>query len=152
MEVIEKAKEIGSNLESSVKDLGQKIEDGLDVVSHKTSEAFDNLASYMPFSNLAKKDNDTLQIEVDLAGVNKKDINISIEDGILNVSAIRHYKNELNRDSYYLCESSFGKLERRFSLPDNIDSEKIDAEFKDGRLIIKLEKLEASKARNISIK
>ena len=152
MEVIQKAKEIGSKVESSVKEFGEELEKGAEVVVNKAAETFDNLASYIPFSNLAKKEDSVLRIEVDLPGVDKKDINIQIEDGVLSVSAIRHYKNELTKDSYYLCESSFGKLQRRYSLPDNIDSEKIDATLKDGRLTIELHKTQESKAKKISIK
>jgi len=151
MEVIQKAKELGSEIEKGAKELGSEIEKGAELVVNKASEAFDNLASYIPFSNLAKKKDSGLQIEVDLPGVKKEDISLRVEDGILTVSAIRHYKNELTKDSYYLCESSFGKLERRYSLPDNIDSEKIDAELKDGRLTIELQRTEASKAKKISI-
>jgi len=140
MKVLQKAKEIGTKIEKSV-----------DELATKASETFDNLASYIPFSNLAKKD-DLLQIEVDLPGVDKKDINISIEDGTLSVSAVRSYKNELKEDSYYVCESSFGRLERRFTLPENIDTQKIDAKLVDGRLTILLQKTEESKPRKISIK
>ena len=152
MEVVQKAKEIGAKVESGAKELGSELEKGAELVVNKASEAFDNLASYIPFSNLAKKEDSVLRVEVDLPGVDKKDVSLQIEDGVLIVSALRHYKNELTRDSYYLCESSFGKLERRYSLPDNIDSEKIDAELKDGRLTIELQKTEASKAKRISIK
>jgi HSP20 family protein len=152
MEVIQKVKEIGSKVENSVKELGAELEKGAELVANKTTETFDNLASYIPFSNLAKKEDSVLRIEVDLPGVDKKDVNIQVEDGVLSVSAIRHYKNELTKDSYYLCESSFGKLQRRYSLPDNIDNEKIDAELKNGRLTIELHKTQEAKAKKISIK
>jgi len=152
MEVIQKAKEIGSKVENSVKELGIELEKGAELVTNKAVKTFDNLASYIPFSNLAKKEDSVLRIEVDLPGVDKKDINIQIEDGVLSVSAIRHFKNELTKDDYYLCESSFGKLQRRYSLPDNIDSEKIDAQLKDGRLTIELHKTEESLAKKIYIK
>jgi len=152
MEVIQKAKELGSEIEKGAKELGSEIEKGAELVVNKASEAFDNLASYIPFSNLAKKKDSGLQIEVDLPGVKKEDISLKVEDGVLTVSAVRHYKNELTKDSYYLCESSFGKLERRYSLPDNIDRENIDAELKDGRLTIGLQRTEESKAKKISIK
>ena len=71
---------------------------------------------------------------------------------MLIVSAVRHYKNELNSDSYYICESSFGKIERRFALPENIDTEKVSANFKDGRLEIELQKTEKAKPKSITIK
>jgi HSP20 family protein len=141
MEVLESAKQLGS-----------KIEKGAELVVNKVTETFDNLASHIPFSNLAKKEASTFHIEVDLPGVDKKDVNINVEDDVLVISAIRHYKNELSRDDYYICESSFGKFERRYTLPDNVDKDKIDAKLDDGRLRIELHKTKAAKLRSITIK
>ena len=136
----------------NVKNIGSEIEKGAEVVGKKVSEAFNNLASHFPFANFAKKENATFHIEVDLPGVTKEEIDLKIEDDILVVSAVRNYKNELSSDSYYICESSFGKIERRFELPENIDTEKVSANFKDGRLEIELQKTEKSKPKSISIK
>ena len=136
----------------NVKNIGSEIEKGVEVVGKKVSEAFDNLASHLPFANLAKKEDAAFHVEVDLPGVSKEDIDLKIEDDLLVVSAVRHYKNELSNDSYYICESSFGKIERRFALPENIDTEKVSAKFNDGRLEIELQKNEKAKPRSISIK
>ena len=122
------------------------------MATQKVSEAFDNLASHLPFANLAKKEDSSFHIEIDLPGVKKEDIDIKVEDDVLVVSAIRKYKNELNADDYYVCESSFGKIERRFMLPDNIDTEHIDAELQDGRLEIELQKTQKAKPKSIAVK
>lgn len=139
-------------ISKTAKELGSKIEKGAELVVNKVSDAFDNLASHIPFSNLAKKKDSTFHIDVDLPGVDKKDLNIYIEDNVLVISAVRHYKNELTKDDYYLCESSFGKFERRYALAENIDKDKIDAKLEDGRLSIDLHKTESSRMREISIK
>jgi len=136
----------------NAKDLTQEIEKGVEVVGKKVADAFDNLASHLPFANLAKKEDSTFHVEVDLPGVKKEDIDVKIEDGVLVVSAIRKFKNELTRDNYYICESSFGKMERRFTLPESIDTSKIDASFVDGRLAIELQKTQKAKPKSIKIK
>ncbi len=136
----------------STKKVTNEIEKGAEVVGKKVAEAFDNLASHLPFANLAKKEDSTFHIEVDLPGIKKEDIDIKVEDDVLVVSAVRHYKNELTRDDYYICESSFGKMERRFALPENIDASKIDASYEDGRLEIELHKTEKAKPKSIEIK
>ncbi len=137
---------------NSAKTIGSEIEKGDEVATQKVSEAFDNLASHLPFANLAKKEDSSFHIEIDLPGVKKEDIDIKVEDDVLVVSAIRKYKNELNADDYYVCESSFGKIERRFMLPDNIDTEHIDAELQDGRLEIELQKTQKAKPKSIAVK
>jgi len=82
----------------------------------------------------------------------KEDVEIKIEDDVLIVSAVRKYQNELTKDDYYICESSFGKIERRYVLPDSIDKENIQARLDNGRLEIELEKNAKAKPRTISIK
>jgi len=136
----------------TTKKVGSEIEKGVEVVSNKVAETFDNLASHLPFANLAKKEDSTFHVEVDLPGVKKEDIDIKVEDDVLVISAVRHYKNEVSRDDYYICESSYGKLERRFALPENIDSESINATYDNGRLEIELQKTKKAKPRSISIK
>lgn len=141
MDIVKNAKEIGSDIEKGVHNVAEKVAD-----------TFDNLASHLPFSNLAKKEDSSFHLEVDLPGVSKEDVDVKVEDGILSVSAIRKYQNELTRDNYYVCESSFGKFERRYALPESIDSDKVDAKLEDGRLIIELQKSQKAKPRSITIK
>jgi HSP20 family protein len=136
----------------SAKEIGSEIEKGAEVIANKLTDTFDNLASHLPFSNLAKKEDSSFHVEVDLPGVKKEDIDIKVEDGILSVSAIRKYKNELSRDNYYVCESSFGKFERRYVLPESIDTDKVNAKFDDGSLTIELQKTKKAKPKSISIK
>ena len=136
----------------NVKKVGSEIEKGAEVVASKVAEGFDNLASHLPFANLAKKEDSNFAIEVDLPGVKKEDIELKVEDNILSVSAIRRYKNEISKDDYYICESSFGKFERRFVIPDSVDSDKIDAKLNDGRLMLTLHKTKKAQPKSISIK
>ena len=141
MDVVNKAKEIGSAVE-------EKVEHGLEVAK----EAFVNVASHLPFANLAKKGNDAFVIEVDLPGVQKEDIELKVEENLLTVKAVRNMKRETREEDYYLCESSFGVISRSFVLPEGIDKEKVDARYEDGRLYITLEKEESRKAKSISVK
>ena len=141
MDVIKKSKDVVKNVE-------EKVEKGLEVVK----ETFDNVARHLPFANLAKHSNDTYDIEVDLPGVKKEDIDIKVEDDYITINAVRKFKNELSENDYYLCESSFGLISRTFSLSDNINRDSIQAKYEDGRLYITFEKVEAKKAKSITIK
>lgn len=141
MDIVKTAKEVGTNVE-------KKLEEGIEVAK----EAVSNIASHLPFVNLAKKDSDTFSVEVDLPGVKKSDIDIKIEDNRLVINAERKMKKEVKRKDYYLCESSFGHISRVFALPEGIDKEKVDASYEDGRLYVTLEKEAAKKARQISVK
>lgn len=106
----------------------------------KAGEAIDNVASRLPFSNLAKKTNGDFHIEIDMSGIKKEDIKIDIEKNLFSVCGTRQMKKEVKEEDYHLCKSSFGKIERKFTLPDGIDREKVGATLKDGQLVITLQK------------
>jgi HSP20 family protein len=141
MELANTVKEIGNSVE-------EKIEHGIEVAK----DAFANVASHLPFANLAKKGNDAFKIEIDLPGVKKEDIELQVEDNILTIKAIRKMKNEVRKEDYYLCESNFGMISRSFVLPEGIDTSKVDAKYEEGRLYVTLEKEESRKAKSISVK
>ncbi len=141
MELVNTAKELGQSVE-------EKIEHGLEVAK----DTFANVASHLPFANLAKRGNDTFKIEIDLPGVKKEDIELQVEENLLTIKAVRKMKNEVKKDDYYLCESNFGMISRSFVLPEGIDSSKVDAKYEDGRLYVTLEKEESRKAKSIAVK
>jgi len=142
------SKELTTKAKEVVQKVEEKVEKGLEVAK----ETFANVAAHLPFANLAKKGSDAFVIEVDLPGVKKEDIDVSVEENILTVKAVRKMRNEVSKDDYYLCESNFGLIARSFVLPEGIDTDKIDARYEDGRLIITLEKEESRKAKKLTVK
>lgn len=94
-------------------------------------------------------------VEVDLPGIKKEDITISVEENKLVISGERKHKEEIKEENYYKVESSFGSFSRSFSLPEEADIENIHAESQDGVLEIvvpKLEKAKVDKVKKIAIK
>ena len=91
-------------------------------------------------------------IEVDLPGVKKDDISVDIKDDILTISGERKTKKEVKEKDYYKMESSYGKFQRSFTLPDNIDAENIEANSKDGVLEVVIPKMERSTKETKKIK
>jgi HSP20 family protein len=140
------------NIVKSTQNIGSKLEKTFENGVEKTKEVFTNVASHLPFANLARKNSDSFSIEVDLPGVEKKDIDIKIQNNQLIINAKREMKKEIKEQDYYMIGSYFGEISRVFVLPEDINSEKIDAKLEDGRLYINLEKQESKKAKSIAIK
>ncbi|MBU1668950.1 Hsp20/alpha crystallin family protein [bacterium] len=136
----------------NVKKIGSEIEKGVEQGIEKASEVLDNVASHLPFLNLAKTDNGDFHIEIDMPGIKKEDIKVDIDGNLLSVSGTRQMKKEVKKEDYYLCESAFGRIERKFTLPEGVDREKISAELNDGQLVIELQKEEKLKPKSIKIK
>lgn len=92
-------------------------------------------------------------IDLDLPGIKKEDINIDVHDNSLSISGERKTKEEVKEEDYHKIETSFGKFERVFTLPKNIDIENITATSEDGVLEIVIPKQdETASKKRIEIK
>lgn len=85
-------------------------------------------------------------VEVDLPGVKKEDIHIDLKENQIIISGERSFKEERKENDYYKVESSYGKFQRSFALPENVDVENIEASSENGVLEVVLPKLKAEKA------
>ena len=130
---------------------------GFDLLSSMLDEFTSNddgsLKAFTPAIN-TREGEFAYHIEVDLPGIKKEDIDISIEDKTLVISGERKFKEELKEENYYKIESTFGKFSRSFTIPENVDIENIHAESKDGVLEVIIPKLEQEiqKIKKIEIK
>ena len=93
-------------------------------------------------------------IEVDLPGVKKEDISIDVKENQIVISGERNFKEERTDKDYYKVESSYGKFQRSFALPENVDVENIEASSTDGVLEVILPKLkiEQTEVKKIQVK
>jgi len=94
---------------------------------------------------------DRIVIKAEMPGVDKKDIKVDVKDRILTFSGEHAADGEVKEEDYYRRERSCGRLERSFTLPGEIDPEKIEAEYKDGVLKIEVLKTEQQKPKQISV-
>ena len=109
-----------------------------------------NLGQWNPAVDLYEKD-DHFVIKAELPGVDKNDIKVDLKDRVLTLSGERTYDNEVKEENYYRKERSYGKFQRAFTLPVDVDSDKITAEFKDGVLRVEVPKPEDKKAKQVAI-
>ena len=84
--------------------------------------------------------------------MDKKDVKISIQNNVLVIEGEKKQKTEKKEDNYYRSERFYGKFCRSFTLPSELDSEKIDADYSNGVLTVTLPKSDKVKPRQIEIK
>lgn len=84
-------------------------------------------------------------VEIDLPGVKKEDISIDVKENQIIISGERNFKEERHEKDYYKVESSYGKFQRSFALPENVDIENIEASSENGVLEVVLPKLKVEK-------
>lgn len=101
--------------------------------------------SFSPRIDISEDENSIL-IDAEIPGVTKEDIKITLQDNIITIDGEKKKISEDKEKNYYREERFFGKFKRSFTLPVEVDSENVDATFKDGMLEVKLNKLEPKKA------
>ena len=93
-----------------------------------------------------------LVVKAELPGIDPKDIDISLNEGVLTIKGEKRQEKEEKEEGYHLIERSYGSFTRSIRLPKEIQNEKINASYKNGVLKITLPKSEEAKKKEIKIK
>ncbi len=106
---------------------------------------------YLPALDIYE-DDDKIVIEAEIPGVNKDDIKINIEDNVLTIKAEKKKEEKIKEEDIVYEEIAYGMYAREIELPHTVDTEKIEAEYKNGVLKIVLPKKEEVKPKQIEVK
>ena len=87
-----------------------------------------------------------------MPGLDPKDIDISLSDGLLTIKGEKKQEREEKEENYHLVERSYGSFARSVRLPGETQSDKISASYKNGVLKVTLPKSEEAKKKEIKIK
>ena len=91
-------------------------------------------------------------IRVDLPGLEQKDIEVTVEEGMLTIKGTRKDEREIKEEDYFACERWTGALMRTVVLPPGLEAEKMKAIFRNGVLEVHVPKTKEAKAKKIDIK
>ncbi len=108
-------------------------------------------AAWAPLVDISEDDQEYL-IKAELPGIDKDQVKVSVEDGMLVISGERSSEKEEKNRKYQGVERAYGRLIRTFNVPDDADGTKVKAEFKNGILKVHLPKDENAKPKSIEIK
>jgi HSP20 family protein len=113
----------------------------------------DKLGSRVPAVNISETENE-FHIELAAPGLQKEDFKISLDKNVLSVSADKKVENVEEGKKFSKREYSYNSFTRSFTLPEVADHGKIEAEYNDGVLNLKVAKKEEAKiqSREISVK
>ncbi len=99
-----------------------------------------------------KVDEKGYYLEIDLPGVEKENIEISVNEGVLTIAGERKLERKEEKENYTRIESFFGRFERSFKLPSDADSENIEAKYENGVLKLFIPKRPKPEGKKIEIK
>jgi HSP20 family protein len=117
----------------------------------RRSETEEGLWGWNPAVDVYEDDSKYV-VKAELPGVDKEDIQISLVGRILSLKGERSDDKEIKDDKVYRRECSYGRFERSFALPSEVDPDSIKAEYKDGVLKIEVPVPEERKPKQISVR
>ena len=105
---------------------------------------------WLPAFDVSESDAEVI-VKAELPGINVKDIDITLTDGLLSIKGQRRMEKEDKGHSYHRIERRFGSFSRSFNLGVEVKADSIDAGYKDGILTVTLPKAEKAKPKRIEV-
>jgi HSP20 family protein len=97
-------------------------------------------------------DNDSaVVVRAEIPGCKAEDINVSVYENTLTISGEKKETKQEKEKGYYHQESTYGSFRREINLPTDVDSDKIEADYKDGVLSVTLPKAEKTKTVKVKV-
>lgn len=97
-------------------------------------------------------DKDKVVVKAELPGINKDQVQLHVENGILTIRGEKKKETEVKKENYYHLESSCGSFQRTVELPGEVDKDKAKASYKNGILEITLPKKHGGREKSSRIK
>ncbi len=108
------------------------------------------MPSFIPVVDVFEDEHNII-VTAELPGIEEKDLNINVENGVLTISGERKMEHEEEKENFHRIERSYGRFTRSFTLPPTVNEEDVKAEFANGVLKITLGKREEAKPKQIKI-
>jgi len=117
---------------------------------HEDREEAMALADWIPMVDVVETEGEFL-LHAELPGVEKKDVKLSIERGVLTLAGQRDQPKEEKGRRYHRIERTYGRFARSYTMPALVDEQKLTAEFRNGVLTVHLPKSEKAKPKSIEV-
>jgi HSP20 family protein len=114
----------------------------------RSTEAFGNWSPALD----AFEDKDKYTVCVELPGLKKEDISVTVDNGILTISGERKSEKEVDEGTLHRSERFYGRFSRSVSLPSAVKASGVGATYRDGILKVEIPKAEEAKPKNIEVK
>jgi HSP20 family protein len=92
-----------------------------------------------------------ITVTAELPGLEKKDIELSVKDGVLSLRGEKRMEEETRNGKFHRIERRYGSFFRALALPESVEAERIDARFQNGVLVVTLPKRAESRPKSIAI-
>jgi HSP20 family protein len=130
--------------------LNRLFGEGFGMLAPEGEESW-SLSAWAPACDIYETDHEIV-IKAELPEVKKENVYVSFENNVLTIRGERKFEEEAKRENYHRIERSYGEFVRSFTLPTFVDTNKINAEFKEGVLRVMIPKREEAKPKQVEVK
>jgi len=126
------------------------FEDSFPSISTRTGETQEFMGDWVPPVDIYEDEN-AITLKADIPGADPKTLDIRVEGNRLLLKGERNFEKETKRENFYRMERSYGSFLRTFALPHIVQADRVEANYDNGVLNIKLPKREDAKPKQIKI-
>lgn len=108
-------------------------------------------SSWTPAIDVYETENQVV-MKAEVPGMTKSDINVEVKDNVITLRGERRFQKDVKEENYYRIERNYGKFQRSFTLPFEVDRDRIEAHYHDGVLEVVIPKSEKTKQKQIEVK
>jgi HSP20 family protein len=105
---------------------------------------------WTPSANISETENEYV-IRAELPAIKKEDVQVMIDNGVITIKGERKQQKEEKNEKYHRVESFYGNFERSFSLPDDVNTDSIKCDSKEGILTVHIPKAAQKKSKPLQI-
>jgi HSP20 family protein len=128
--------------------LRNRMDRVLSRIADPEKELFD--ATWAPITDVVET-KDAVVLKAEIPGLKEKDISIEVENGVVTIQGQREFEGETESKGFRRIERAYGKFLRSFTLPPNVEPDKIHASYVNGLLEVVIPKSEVAKPKKIKL-
>ena len=107
--------------------------------------------AWVPAVDIYETDAHEVVLKAELPDLKREDISLTFENGVLTIKGERKLEQEVRSENYHRNERHYGSFSRSFTLPNTVDTSRINAAYKDGVLTVRMPQREEAKPKQINV-
>jgi HSP20 family protein len=111
-----------------------------------------NHGNWIPPVDMYQNGNNEVVLKAELPDLKRQDIDVTVDGNTLTIKGEKKLAGEVKEDQFQRLERSYGSFSRSFSLPPNVDTSRLTAEYKNGVLTVRIPLREEAKPRQIEVR
>jgi HSP20 family protein len=120
-------------------------------VQDRRAETGGDHGAWIPAVDIYHAGNTEIVVKAELPGLAREDIDVSVEDRTLTIRGQRRREEGIADEAYHRVERQYGAFSRSFTLPADVDSNGVRADYRDGVLTVRLPRREEARERQIQV-